>query len=70
MNNINRKIKNMPIKSIAAFSLLIMGLVLAPVQAVELKSENKKSPPNILFVFADDWGFYSDAYAKVDKTTP
>ncbi len=26
--------------------------------------------PNILFVFADDWGCYSDAYAEIEKSTP
>lgn len=26
--------------------------------------------PNILIVFADDWGYYSDAYTEVDPTTP
>lgn len=26
--------------------------------------------PNILFVFADDWGCYSESYAKIETTTP
>lgn len=26
--------------------------------------------PNILFVFADDWGCYSQSYAEIEETTP
>jgi N-sulfoglucosamine sulfohydrolase len=36
--------------------------------ADELKQPDKR--PNILFVFADDWGCYSESYAKIEASTP
>ncbi|MCF6313767.1 MAG: sulfatase [Verrucomicrobiales bacterium] len=34
---------------------------------VEVVAEENSKRPNIVFAFADDWGRYASAYAKVDK---
>ena len=39
--------------------------------ALSVQAAGKQSRPNILFAFADDWGRYASAYAKVDgRTSP
>jgi N-sulfoglucosamine sulfohydrolase len=45
---------------IAITALFIMAF---PVRSAEAKR------PNILFVFADDWGRHASAYAKLDPDT-
>lgn len=50
---------------------LLLGLVLSWSIALSghVHAAANEERPNILFVFADDWGFYSDAYAD-DSLTP
>lgn len=45
-------------KRILFFSWLLVAL--------SVQAAGKQSRPNILFAFADDWGRYASAYAKVD----
>ncbi len=54
---------SIPSTPFAAFILFVSAILLSLAQGVE------KGPgrPNILFAFADDWGRYASAYAKVDK---
>lgn len=51
----------------AVVLLLAMGgLLSASADAAELKAKR----PNILFAFADDWGRYASAYAKIEPGGP
>jgi hypothetical protein len=47
-------------------SLLLLILVPALVGAQDGKKVTAGKRPNILFLFADDWGRYASAYAKVE----
>ena len=42
---------------------LLLSLVAAACLAAPARAADR---PNILFAFADDWGRYASAYAKVD----
>jgi len=44
-------------------SALMLNLLLAPLMSVSAADEAK---PNIVFLFADDWGRYASAYAALD----
>jgi len=46
--------------------LLLIVISVSSVQAVA----HTASRPNILFAFADDWGCYSQSYARIEKTSP
>jgi N-sulfoglucosamine sulfohydrolase len=49
---------------------VLMLVVVAPAHVfagASPKPADKGKRPNILFLFADDWGRYASAYAKVDK---
>ena len=50
-----------------SFFYSLLSLILfttAPATQCELRAEEKR--PNILFAFADDWGRFAGAYAKID----
>src|SRR6187402_2332456 len=47
-------------KPLATLLLLLIGFSTASATAADAKR------PNILFVFADDWGRFASAYAKID----
>jgi N-sulfoglucosamine sulfohydrolase len=51
------------------FAILAVGSILALVSANSAVRADAKANkrPNILFLFADDWGRYASAYAKVDR---
>lgn len=48
------------------FAFLLVFLSPASACAGDAKKSPDKKRPNILFLFADDWGRYAGAYAKVD----
>ena len=54
------------------FSFAVLGgLVSAPtLHAQENRPKKASSRPNILFAFADDWGRYASAYAKLEPGGP
>ena len=54
---------NRRFNSLGAVQFLIFAIVVATVNLV-VASEPKR--PNILFAFADDWGRFASAYAKLD----
>lgn len=49
--------------------VLISSLVLL-FNSSSIATPSKASPPNILIVFADDWGCYSETYSKIESHTP
>ena len=53
-------------RSIAKLALCIASLVLGACIAPGGIGAQSSKRPNILFIFADDWGRYASAYAKVD----
>lgn len=48
---------------IQALTLMMLGSTLA-------RADDSEARPNILFAFADDWGRYASAYAKLDPGGP
>jgi len=52
-------------RCILSLMLLILAPALAGAQEVKKATAGKR--PNILFLFADDWGKYASVYAKVDS---
>ncbi|MFT5095528.1 MAG: N-sulfoglucosamine sulfohydrolase, partial [Porticoccaceae bacterium] len=54
-------------------SLLCFVLLISPFVAISdfaNASDNDSKRPNILFAFADDWGRYASAYAKLEPGGP
>tara|TARA_R110002072_G_scaffold99008_1_gene217982 strand:- start:103169 stop:104833 length:1665 start_codon:yes stop_codon:yes gene_type:complete len=62
------KIQCPPRRSLLCFALLILPFVVVSDFANAADSETKR--PNILFAFADDWGRYASAYAKLEPGGP
>ena len=48
----------------------VVSFVFALVGAPGLRGEGPEPRPNILFAFADDWGRYASAYARIDPGGP
>ncbi|MBA4148044.1 MAG: sulfatase [Verrucomicrobia bacterium] len=49
---------------LALFKSLLLVALIVPLPGVVIAKEARR--PNILFAFADDWGRYASAYAKLD----
>lgn len=55
---------------VAAVAIIPLALTHAAVARASGVTPAEAPRPNILIVFADDWGFYSDAYADITPSAP
>ena len=71
MHEPTRRVLHHPGKRLAlALAIVACCCLAGPTARADVESEAPKGRPNILFAFADDWGRYASAYAKIEPGGP